>query len=89
MWTLSDTLFFSVVIILLGGLLIGAYWIGRTLERNAYTKVFMKQVEAAYWDGYNDRNKECVDEFDKVYQSGKKDGYKQCLNEDYKQHEGY
>lgn len=46
-----------VTIVLLASLIFApytSYRMGRWMERKAYTKVFVREVEAAYFDGYND-----------------------------------
>lgn len=46
-----------VTILLVVGLvcLAGMYQFGKWQERKAYTKAFIREVEAAYWEGYGER----------------------------------
>lgn len=46
-----------VLIAIIGLSLFGTYTLGRRLERRDYTNGFVKQVEAAYWEGFDDGRK--------------------------------
>lgn len=45
---------FCLVLGLLGVVVVGAYGLGKQVERRDYTGAFIQQIEAAYMDGYND-----------------------------------
>ena len=50
----EDLLLFSGMVLVLGLIVGGAFFGGKWVERRDYTGAFIKQVEAAYMDGYND-----------------------------------
>ena len=57
------SLIISLLFFLIAPPLVGFY-IGRTTERRAYTRAYMTQVEAAYWEGFDDGRKPVVIRYD-------------------------
>lgn len=53
-----------MIIVVLGAVLVAvtyfSYQTGKQLERRDYTKAYIKQVELAYNDGFQDGMKQCV-----------------------------
>lgn len=54
----NDGVFILCLLSIVSGCFYGSYRLGRHLERAAYTREFIKEVEAAYWEGYGDRAKQ-------------------------------
>jgi hypothetical protein len=50
-----DGIYLCVALFLLGATMYGSYFIGRSLERKAYTEAFAIQVNEAYNQGFADR----------------------------------